>query len=161
MWHETLQWKCSWTPNLYVPLCLETLRFNLKGLGRQITRQWIPGHSNVLGNEIADSVAKQAYSENAQLPGVTYTSICARIRHMVIDTPIQHERTAEVYSAYSSSRESYTKQKTPDSTGKTPYWKVQRTARLQNPLRWIWPLETKNLRIFNTCDRGEKFEVLV
>ena len=84
---------------------LDPLRFNLRGLRRQITIQWIPGHCNILGNEIADSVAKQACSENAQLPGVTYTSICARIRHMVKDPPIQHERTAEVYSAYSSSRE--------------------------------------------------------
>ena len=40
---------------------------------------------------MADSVAKQAYSENAQLPGVTYTSICARIKHMVKDPPIQHK----------------------------------------------------------------------
>ena len=32
------------------------LTFNLKGLRRQITIQWIPGHSNILGNEIADSV---------------------------------------------------------------------------------------------------------
>ena len=56
--------------------------------------QWIPGHSNILENEIADSVAKQACSENAQLPVVTYTSICAHIRDMMKDPPIQHERTA-------------------------------------------------------------------
>ena len=60
------------------------------------------GHSNILGNEIADYVAKKVFSENAQLPGVTYTSICARVRHMVKDSPIQHERTVEVYSAHSS-----------------------------------------------------------
>ena len=46
----------------------------------------------LLGNEMADYVAKQACSEKAQLPGVT---ICARIRHTLKDPPIQHERTAE------------------------------------------------------------------
>ena len=40
---------------------------------------------------MADSVNKQACSENAQRPGVNYTAICRRIRH--------------VYSAYSSYRE--------------------------------------------------------
>ena len=54
---------------------------------------------------MAESVAKQVCSENAELPGVTYTSICARIIQMVKDPPGQHERTAEVYSAYRSSRE--------------------------------------------------------
>ena len=41
-------------------------------------------------------VAKQACSENAQLQGVTYTSIYARIKDMVKDPHIQHERPAEV-----------------------------------------------------------------
>ena len=39
-----------------------------------------------------------------------------------------------------------TKQKRPDSTGKTPYWKVQKTARLQKPLS----SEIMNHNIFNT-----------
>ena len=51
-----------------------------------------------------DSVVKQVCSENGELPGVTNTSICARIRHMIKNPHIQHERTAEVYSAYSSSK---------------------------------------------------------
>ena len=83
---------------------LDPLRFKLKGLRRQITIQWIPGHSNNLGNEMEDSVVKQVCSENGELPGVTNTSICARIRHMIKNPHIQHERTAEVYSAYSSSK---------------------------------------------------------
>ena len=51
---------------------LGPVRFNLKGLSRQSTIKWIPEHSNILGNEIADSVAKQVCSENAHLPGVIY-----------------------------------------------------------------------------------------
>ena len=82
---------------------VDPLNSNLKGLRRQITIQWITWHSDILRNEITDSATKQERSENAQLPGVTYTSICARIRHMIKDP--QHERTAKVYSAYSSPRE--------------------------------------------------------
>ena len=67
--------------------------------------QCIPGRSDILGNEMADYVAKQACSENSQLPGVTYTFICARIIHMVKNPLIEHERTAEIYRAYSSSTE--------------------------------------------------------
>ena len=48
---------------------------------------------------------KHACSENLQLLGVTYTYICPRIRHVVKDPPIQHERTAKVCNAYNSSRE--------------------------------------------------------
>ena len=119
-------------------------RFKLKGLRRQITIKWIPGHIDILGNEMADYVAKQECSENA-LPGVTYTSICARIRHMVKDPPIQHEGTAEVYSAYSSSRECKLRIRRDQTllaklrTGfrTFPYWKVHRITRLKKLQRWI------------------------
>ena len=59
---------------------LDLLRFNLKGLRRQINIQWVPRHSNILGNVIADYVAKQACSKNTELPGVNYTSICVIIK---------------------------------------------------------------------------------
>ena len=54
---------------------------------------------------MTDSVAKEVCSKNVQLTGVNYTFIWARIRYMVKDPHIQHERTAKIYSAYSSSRE--------------------------------------------------------
>ena len=115
---------------------------------------------NHFGNEIAYSVAKQACSKNASLPGVTYISICARIRHMIKEPHIQHERTAEVYSAYSCSRECQIRSRSDQTTDKTPYWKVQMTARLQKPLRWIWPhmppLQIRSRKIFNTGCRDAK-----
>ena len=37
--------------------CLDPPRPYLKGLRRQITIQWIPAHSNISGNEMADYVA--------------------------------------------------------------------------------------------------------
>ena len=50
-------------------------RLKLKGLRRQIMIQWIPTHSDILGNDMEDYVAKQACSENRKRPGVTYTTI--------------------------------------------------------------------------------------
>ena len=63
--------------------CLDPHIFKFKRLRRQIRIQCIPGHSDILGNEIVDYVAKQACSENAQIPCLTYTSICAQIRHVI------------------------------------------------------------------------------
>ena len=88
-----------WAVLLGKSTCFDPLRFKLKVLRRQITVQCILGQSDILGNEFADSVVKQACSENAQLLGVTYTFKCARIRHVVKDPPIQHERMSEIYSA--------------------------------------------------------------
>ena len=89
---KIIQWQCSCAALLGNSTGLEPLRFKLKELRIQITIQWIPGHSDILGNVMEDSVDKHACSENAQLPGVTYICICARTRHMVKDPPIQHEK---------------------------------------------------------------------
>ena len=53
---------------------------------------------------MAVSVAKQAYSENAQPPGIKFMADCMRIGHMV-DPSIQHKGAVEFYMAYRSSRE--------------------------------------------------------
>ena len=82
---------------------------------------------------MAESVAKQVCSENAELPGVTYTSICARIIQMVKDPPGQHERTAEVYSAYRSSRE----YKILSRSDQTLLAKFRTGEYKKKPLRWI------------------------
>ena len=89
--------------DIYVPLCRPIpLRFKPNELSRQVTVQWIPENSNILPKEMTDFVAKRVCSKNGQILSVTYISICARIKQMVKDPPIQHERTAEVYSTYSS-----------------------------------------------------------
>ena len=51
------QYQCAALLGKYAGL--DPFRFKLKGLRRQITIQWIPGHSDILQNEMADSVAKQ------------------------------------------------------------------------------------------------------
>ena len=75
----------SRTPILYVPLCLKSLNAyntsdsSLNESEKKITIQRIPRHNDILGNKMA----KQLCSENPQLPGVTYTYICAQIKHVV------------------------------------------------------------------------------
>ena len=54
---------------------------------------------------MAECIFKQACYENTQRQGVTYTSICARTRHVVKASPVQHERMAKFYSEYSISQE--------------------------------------------------------
>ena len=92
-----------------------------------MTIQWIPGYSNIFGKEMRDFVTKQAWSEYTLL-GVTYTAICARIRHVVKYPPFKI--TSEIYREYLQR---------PESTGITPYWKVQKIVHLQKTIRCIWP----------------------
>ena len=56
---------------------------------------------------------------------------------MVKDPPIQHKRTSEVNSSYTSSKECQIGKIRDHSNDKTSYWKVQRTVRLQKLFRWI------------------------
>ena len=74
--------------------CQDPLGFNLQTLQRHITIQWITGH--ILRNEIADSLAKRACSENAELLGVPYTAICARIRQVVKNPSNMKERLRSI-----------------------------------------------------------------
>ena len=96
---KIIQWQYSQTPNLYMLLCLKSLqaytpKFKLRGLRRQITIQWIPGHSDILENKMADS---EIWKKTATT-SVLYTAICTQIRHLVKDPPFQNERTAEIYT---------------------------------------------------------------
>ena len=85
---------------------LDELRLRISRVRARLVIQWIPGHSNIPGNELADSAAKAATLAPGRGGGVTYTSICSAIKAAVKDPPIQHLRTKEVYAAYSRERES-------------------------------------------------------
>ena len=84
---------------------LDLLRAALNRAKSRITIQWIPGHCNIPGNELADTAAKSATSLEGTGRGVSFSSACATIRHALRDPPIAHQRSAEVYSALSSVKE--------------------------------------------------------
>ena len=84
---------------------LDPLRASLRRAQVKITIQWIPGHCNIPGNEMADSAAKSATQLMGQGRGVSFSSACATIKHALRDPPISHQRSAEVYSALNPVRE--------------------------------------------------------
>ena len=92
---------------------LDQIRLNINTVNSDLIIQWIPGHCEIPGNELADSTAKSA----ARLPGpkhcrppVSYGSSCAQISLCFLkDPPGTHERMIEVYGALSKERESQIK----------------------------------------------------
>ena len=84
---------------------LDGIRAKINGLWTLIAVQWIPGHSKIPGNEMADDSAKQPTAR----PGnsrISYGSACSRVKVLTKDPPITNERIREVYGALSQERES-------------------------------------------------------
>ena len=85
---------------------LDQMRYRMKSYDHRITVQWVPGHRNIPGNDLADTVAKEA----AELEGHPYAptwfhSVKAKIKADRKDPQPEHERTRQVYSSYSAQEE--------------------------------------------------------
>ena len=71
----------------------------------EVVWQWVPGHSDVAGNEIADKVAKAATIESGPSRPVSLNAIRAEIKNLAPASEPTHARTIAVYSKLSRSRE--------------------------------------------------------
>ena len=81
------------------------LRRRLMDSSGTITVQWVPGHSDVPGNELADAAAKEATSLPTPSGPIKYGAACAHIDATITDPPFKHPRPNQAYAGKTRKQE--------------------------------------------------------
>ena len=83
---------------------VDNIRTLLQSIPAQVIIQWIPGHSNIPGNELADAAAKEATTvpPTDALP-ISLSSAIKVISDIITDPEPTHERTRSVYEKHRAS----------------------------------------------------------
>ena len=63
----------------------------------QVSIQWIPGHSDIPGNELADTEAKKATTEDQPSRVISIKGIIPVINEVITESEFQHPRIKETY----------------------------------------------------------------
>jgi len=84
---------------------MDKLRRKLAECASDIVIQWVPGHSDIPGNEMADLEAKAATEEPGDGRAISMKGIKTVINSIIKDGEYQHQRIRAVYACKSKVRE--------------------------------------------------------
>ena len=84
---------------------MDELWNEMDSLPCKVIFQWIPGHSDICGNELADAEAKGAAQMDGDQRAVSFNAIKADIKNLVQAKPPEHQRSIQVYSRLQKAKE--------------------------------------------------------